>query len=442
MLPLSRLILTVPLPATAFSWTLSVEGITFTQLGEISASSSVSGMGESGVVMTTLSCTTYSDTDYSNSVSLNAEVTLSCTSNPSLSPPTTFFVLSREVNGKKIKWTLGDRMCKAENYVEFAETDFTSGKISASTLITKAATACGFLGVSYVDSSALSVIGNVDRTACEGSTARDILDMMSQAMCGYFCAGATGYLTFVNLGCYANTTASVTQYAAISPGGTRSISTIMTVDGSDVYTSGNTIINQQTLVIDTQFASQALATCLAGALPASYSYNAWSCSRGKATTWITLGAISFNGTTRICTNLTLYPSGSGLYFSASANPVAERENGYQSSVQRQLNERIALERVNGNTAIGKQGLYFFENGYRTTQQSDPTAIVKYGFEVSTGGITEYDGAIIDRKTIKRATFNSDATQVQIAYDNKSYNINIEYDDDGNITDMTQEEVTD
>ena len=104
---------------------------------------------------------------------------------------------------------------------------------------------------------------------------------------------------------------------------------------------------------------------------------------------------------------------------------------------------IELDRERGNASIGKKGLYLFENGYKTTQKSDPNKKVKYGFTVSKDGITEYEGAMTSMVIPTAGATNDDLTVVTIGYDcGKKYKYDITYDSNGNITNMVKTEVTD
>ena len=104
---------------------------------------------------------------------------------------------------------------------------------------------------------------------------------------------------------------------------------------------------------------------------------------------------------------------------------------------------IELDRERGNASLGNEGLYLFENGYKTTQKSDPNKKVKYGFTVSEGGVTEYEGAMTSKVIPTTATVNADRTEVVIGYaSGKKYKYTVTYDADGNIINTSKTEVTD
>ncbi len=90
-------------------------------------------------------------------------------------------------------------------------------------------------------------------------------------------------------------------------------------------------------------------------------YRGWSCEKGLAHEYIYPGAVEFSDGTLLCTNVTMYPSAAGIFFSASANTVPETDCAYRSQVQRQLDRKLELDRRNGNTAYGKNGIDVFQN---------------------------------------------------------------------------------
>ena len=57
-------------------------------------------------------------------------------------------------------------------------------------------------------------------------------------------------------------------------------------------------------------------------------YRGWSCEKGLAHEYIYPGAVEFSDGTLLCTNVTMYPSAAGIFFSASANAVPETDCAY------------------------------------------------------------------------------------------------------------------
>lgn len=303
----------------------------------MSISHSLSGYGNSGVVTSTMTVTTYHDTISGNAVANNAEVILTC-SDTNIVPPK-YWVTSRRVEGNVTVWTCADRMSKTELTPDFAESDFADDQISWSTLALKIRGLCGFSAVGSLAGYDIATrIPSLSREYCDGCTVRSILETLSEAMCGYWITDEDNKLIFVPFGQFYRAV-QVNEYSEITPCGTKNISCVIMTDGDDVYTAGSGNA-YETIRIDTPLASVELASSALGAMSGDFTYTAWRCEKGLATGWIYVGAIYFYGTsTLICNNVTLYPSPAGLFFTASANAVEEDEASYVSQIQRQLGKK-------------------------------------------------------------------------------------------------------
>lgn len=433
--------------ATVFSWGLTIGGVLFTTFGDISVSHSLSGYGTSGVVTSTMTVSTYNAPAVSEAITINAPVVLTCSAT-SINPPK-YFVTSRKIEGNITVWTCADMMSRTELSLDLSDDDFTNEKISCNDLFSKIKSKCGFSAVGSVgDYSVVSKIVSIDESICKGYAVRNILETISAALVGYWIVGDDDELIFVPFGQYYRGV-QVTQYTRLVPCGTKSISRIIMVNGDDMYTAG-TGSAYQTVTVDSELATAELA---AGALSnmlgdkTAFNYEAYKCDKGISLGWVYLGAIVFGSgdtaVTKLCSSVTMYPSPSGLFFTASCNAVQEDEASYLTATQRRLMRCIELDRERGNASIGKKGLYLFENGYKTTQKSDPNKKVKYGFTVSKDGITEYEGAMTSMVIPTAGATNDDLTVVTIGYEcGKKYKYDITYDSNGNITNMVKTEVTD
>lgn len=433
--------------ATVFSWGLTIGGVLFTTFGDISVSHSLSGYGTSGVVTSTMTVSTYNAPAVSEAITINAPVVLTCSAT-SINPPK-YFVTSRKIEGNITVWTCADMMSRTELSLDLSDDDFTNEKISCNDLFSKIKSKCGFSAVgSIVDYSVVSKIGSIDESICKGYAVRSILETISAALVGYWIVGDDDELIFVPFGQYYRGV-QVTQYTKLVPCGTKSISRIIMVNGDDMYTAG-TGSAYQTVTVDAELATAELAASAVSNMlgnKTAFNYEAYKCDKGISLGWVYLGAIVFGSgdtaVTKLCSNVTMYPSPSGLFFTASCNAVQEDEASYLTETQRRLMRCIELDRERGNASLGNEGLYLFENGYKTTQKSDPNKKVKYGFTVSKDGITEYEGAMTSMVIPTAGAANDDLTEVTIGYDcGKKYKYNITYDNSGNITNMVKTEVTD
>lgn len=285
-----------------------------------------------------------------------------CASDSSIVVPK-FYVKSRTVDGNFASWVCADGMSKTDVTVEFSDNDFTDGMIPAETVLTRACEAAGFSGRRYTSSSAayfITMIGDLKRESVEGRTARDIINSFAAAFCSYVIGGDNNELIFVPFGTYYRAAgASEIKHAPIKQRGKKRYTKLIMYSGDKTFTTGSGNADS-TLMISTEFASEQLCTAVFPEIK-DFEYRGWTCEKGLAQEYIYPGAIEFSDSTLICTNVTMYPSAAGIFFSASANAVPETDYAYRSQVQRQLDRKLELDKRNGNTAYGKNGIWVFQN---------------------------------------------------------------------------------
>lgn len=399
----------------------------------MSISQSVSGYGTSGVVtamMTFVTSSFYSD------IGQNSTVKLKCT-NASIESPD-FYVTGRKNSGGITEWTCCDVVSKTDRLINFSDGDFDENdKITVSEVLDIINTQCG-IGVNASGLSAL-IHKTLDKTQCEdGLTVRRVLEMLSEAMCGYW-LGIGGQIVFVNFG-QTVFSAVPTSYKAIDFNGSVDYAAVLCTDDDAVY-SANASGSGKTMIVSTDFASQELADSILSAMVGAnnnYTYRSWSCGKGKADEWLYPGAYSFGDKLLICNSVSMSVSASGLFFTASANAIDEDEVGYTSEVNRQLKRKLEFDKINGNMAVTGKGLYFFENGYKkmtAEEQKD----AKYSFNVEKG-ITEYSGAMVSKVVPKSVKWSNSKTEAVIDYGEKKYKYLIVKDDEGNISRFEKAEV--
>ncbi|MBP1560361.1 MAG: hypothetical protein J6C96_03850 [Oscillospiraceae bacterium] len=274
-----------------------------------------------------------------------------------------------------MRFTCGDNMIRADVLLEFTDDDFTDDKISAESALSRAVTACGFSGYAFSGGADMIYkITDLPRENVENKTARDILEMFSTAMCGYwFCESKKIY--FIPFGSYYSAMYSSTiRYSEIKYGGEKKYTKLIMYNGDKIYTAGDGGA-RDTLMISTPLASQKLCDVICARI-SDFTYKAWSCEKGFIKQYIYPGEISFTPELMlICTRVDMYMSSVGVFFSASSAPVSESDYAYQSQVQRQLNRKLELERRNGNTAYGKNGIKVFQNKNKNDTESKKAIVV-------------------------------------------------------------------
>ena len=390
----------------------------------MSISQSVSGYGVSGVVTATMTFVTDS---IHASASENAEVRLVCPG--SLISPPLFYVTGRKTSGGTTEWTCCDIVSKTDRLIEFSDSDFDANdKITISALLTKIHDQSGI----GVNASGLSALINktFDKEKCvDGLTIRAVFETLAEAMCGYW-VGVENEIKFINFG-QVVFSAVPTAYKAIDINGSRAFARVLCTDNEAVY-AAQANGSGKTLIVSTDYASQELADSILSMMVGSannYTYQSWSCGKGKADEWLYPGQFQFGTQFLVCNNVSMSVSSSGLFFTASANAIDEDEVGYTSEVNRQLRRKLEFDKINGNVAITNKGLYLFENGYKSKTPEEQKK-GKYSFEVDKG-VTTYSGALVSKK-LPGIALKSDLSGFATNYDDTSIEYEMVWDGD-NVT---------
>ena len=390
----------------------------------MSISQSVSGYGTSGVVTATMVFSTPSKPHGSGvaidtyDIRQNAEVKLLCPG--SLIQPPLFYVTGRKKSGGMTEWTCCDIVSKTDRLIEFVDSDFDANdKITISALLTKIHDQSGI----GINASGLSALINktFDKEKCiDGLTIRAVFETLAEAMCGYW-VGVGNEIKFINFG-QVVFSAIPTSYKEVDLNGSINYARVLCTDDEAVY-AAQANGSGKTLIVSTDYASQELADSILSMMVGSannYTYQSWSCGKGKADEWLYVGLFQFGTKFLTANSVSMSVSSSGLFFSASANTIDEDEVGYTSEVNRQLKKKLEFDKINGNVAITGKGLYLFENGYKAKTPEEQKK-AKYGFKVEKG-VTKYGGAMVDTK-FPEITFKSDASGFTTKYGDTS----IEYE---------------
>lgn len=384
------------------------------------------GIGDSGCLMCTVTVTLYGVS--SDSIPLNAPAVLLYGSDDR-SPQ--LYVLRRSVEDNNITLTLADTMCMTDETLILDDSDYDEdGYITADMLLRKLVPKCGFSGFQAA-APRVAAVGSLSRSQCEGKSSRDLLDLLSKAMVGYWFACDTS-LVFCELGEY-KYSYGVTLHSKVIMRGKRNISSIVLVNGSSYYG----LQMPRALYVDTPFASKNLLNAVIGS--ADYTYQSWKCEHCVVSNWVYPGAVDLaDKGTLFCRNITMTFDRTGIYLSASADEICENEVAYKSELQRQIENRVELDTINGSTGIRRDGLYFFEDGYSDMPKEEKKK-AKYSFSASKG-VTEYSGAMVSKVVPKSATWNSDKSEAVVDYGGRKYKYAIRRDSDGNVTSFAKEEI--
>lgn len=384
--------------AAVFSYALTVNGIDIPHFTDLSIKYDVSGYGESGVISVQFSFSVPA-CEYEDSVAVfpsEAVVILTC-SNMLFSVPQ-FYITSRSHSGGRINFVCCDRTYTVDREILLSEDAFDSdGYISVTELLGHIMSVCGFSGYSDTSGMLGSVITRAHKDNVYERKCRGVLDDLSAACVGFWTvqgdegtAEMRGTLALIALGggCYGSMF-TAEKYTALQYGGVRKFAKIVVSSGDKSYTSGSAGNVFGVLEIETPYASAAVAGALYDRLK-DYTYKAWECDKMLTDIYPAPSSmITFGSRTDMYANhCSLSLTSSGIYASVGRNAVSEDEVGYVNRTTRAIRQRYRLGDIMSNVQISQNGInYVFQDDVNNKTE-------KYGFTVSSGGVTEYDGAML------------------------------------------------
>ena len=361
-----------------------------------------------------------------------AEVIVSC----GLNLPK-FYVYSRKPNGVNISLTCYDRAMFSENSLTISDDSFDeNGYISVTTVLDNIKNVCGF---PYISTGNIigSAITLMYKDNVLNKSAKTVLSELAEASGGCFFVQENDSLAFIPFGSGSfSAEFPVEKYEKICFGLSVTCNDIILRNGSKVYSSGGGSGAFGTMRIDTVYASESLLSGLMGTLKGR-TYTAWKCGNALVNYYPSPGAgIKFGDSvdSLVCNFCKLRITSSGFFASMGRNDVSESE--YVSEYTRALSERVKVGETNGNTKVTRDGVklvYINENSGSSEE---------YGFTTLAGGVTEYDGAMIDNvmpSQVETVADTSTEAEKRITYGGKTYSL--KYKKSGNIkNDITLTEV--
>ena len=293
-----------------------------------------------------------------------AEVTVSC---PELYfTSQTYFCDSISASKSICGFTCYDRICKTDKLLDISGFSFgEDGTVSANGVISAVCAQCGFSG--YGSSGTGLEYIKFTKSQLENTACRRALELISEAMCGvWVCNDGMLYLACLGGGDFGDY-AHCEDYSEIDFQGKARITTL-TVTNSEtgaVYSFGGTE-NGTVVTIDSPFASQELGLAVWGRIE-NYVHTGWHCDKADVTldsTMKNMSSLTFRradtpGDRLFATTSEFTADSTGVYFSGGAAPY--NEWNYKDYLERQLDRKLELDRRNGNTAYGKNGINIFQN---------------------------------------------------------------------------------
>ena len=433
----------------------------------------VSGYGITGIATTQLRFSIpVADYDALPPIS-QAEVKLQC-NQVALQLPK-YYINSRVKKGGKVTFTCLDGAVKTDQMINLSAKRFAEDEtISLASVLAQINLQCNYDGVGVwgITMATLEqLIPKLKKENVYKKTIRSILELIASAMAGYWRISRTtdfeSQLIFIPWGMTPPYAAAITAVnnAVIEYGGEKGpIESVIMTGNNNAYFNSGAADMFKTLKVNSTLASQAFADHIKSRVE-NYTYTAWSCNKIQLSGMLTMDTeITLSGNVKlICNYVKLSLTSYGIFASAGRNEVSENEFDYLGLLSRQIAKCIKDdERYNNVMVTAYQGIIFLADDEKAAQSStsqqnaistysdtdvdfestETGKTERYGFNVYSGGITEYEGAMTSMVIPTAGAANDDLTEVTIGYDcGKKYKYNITYDNSGNITNMVKSEVT-
>ncbi len=351
-------------------------------------------------------------------------------------PSREYYISARSVNNKVCRITAYDVMSKTNQ--KFEMPSFAENKtIDCDTVMGAVRGQCGFSSVGYSDRAGIESI-NFTAEQLKDKTCRGVMETVAEAMCGVWVADSEGGAVLSCFGAPYDYISAVSDYSEINMQGVQKITKLVVTD-----TESGDITEFSTGKYGTVFA---IETPFPGTAPAVWErvrdklYTAWSCEKAALTDIYpdvpAFTKITFGERELTATNISIFVDSTGVYFSGGADPQDEEQWRYEEYLQRELNKRVQIGKTVGNTQITPAGPCFIDKNLGTARNSENAAVEKYGFTVNQGGITEYDGAMLDG-VFPVVETNGDLSEISINYENSTKKYAIKWDSD---TRLSMEEI--
>ena len=279
--------------------------------------------------------------------------------------------------------------------------------ISASGLAEKIAAQCGFSGASNTGDI---LIGSVSSDVYKGAACNSILENFASASGCFVCCGTDNTLRFQRIGS-GYSSASAIQNSAVIVYPQKSFSRlIVSGDKSEFYDFGSGSA-ENIMEISNSLITQSVASALASRLfeNGSFIYQPVSLNAVISGNIDPYGSVIVGEESYKVTNISINLCADGAVASLSAPVISESSSAYNNLLTRHINQRIAANKTYGNTLISGSG------GLKFTDRDGHS----YGFNTASGGVTEYDGAMMDSVMPDKIEKISD-TERRITYGGKTY----------------------
>ena len=391
-------------------------------ISSISVSKSLSGLGIGGIVTQQLSAAVYADFSFGKGDSVKVV---------GFDGLPTFYIDSENRTEDTVSFTAYDRCRKLSqpfDYSSLKDGDKVdeSGNpvfinVSASVLIGIAANQCGFGSVSGTGDL---LVDSVSSDFYMGNSCNGILENLAAASGCFICCDSSDNLRIQRIGNGISSASAVDNGAVIVYPESSFSRLIVSGDKSEIYDIGSG--NAENIIeISNTLMNKSRAEALAARLfeNGAFNYIPVNINAVISGNIDPYGAVFIGDDSYTVTNISINLCADGAVASLSAPQMPESSSVYNSLLTRQINQRIAVNRVYGNTSINaSDGLEFVSGNDE-----------KYGFTTFLGGLTKFGGAMLDSvmpDEIVTVSETDSAVEQRIVYGGKTYAL--KYTKDGTI----------
>lgn len=401
-------------------------------ISSISISKSLSGIGLGGIVTQQISATVYADFSF---LAGDSVVVVGFDGLP------TFYIDGENRTEDTVSITAYDRCRKLSqpfDYRSLKDGDKVDENgdpvfidISASGLAEKIAAQCGFKGVLNTGDI---LIGTVTSDVYKGAACNSIIENLASASGCFVCCDSDNNLRFQRIGSGVYSASAAIHSAVIVYPEKIYSRLIVSGDKSDFYDYGSGSA-ENIMEISNSLISQSVASALASRLfeNGAFKYQPVSLNAVISGNIDPYGAVIVGDDSYTVTNISINLCADGAVASLSAPVVSECSSAYNNLLTRQINQRIATNKIYGNTQISGAGGLKFVDGDDNS----------YGFKTASGGVTEYDGAMMDKTmpvSVTTVTNTGENVEKMISYAGKSYSLKYKKSG-GGLSDISLTEVT-
>lgn len=342
-------------------------------------SHAVSGFGTSGCITGQFEFDVYDKYgQYGTALLENTAVRLADKNNNVL-PSRTYYISKRSISKNVCHFAAYDVMSRIEQ-------DFTGSffddDIRCENVLDSIKHQCKFTSIG-ASSDGFEHI-TFTREQLEGKTVRNVLDMISEAMCGVWIATKDDGIVLSCFGSSYEDIAHYTKYSEIDYQGRQKITKLICTN-TETGKVNELSTGEYGTVITINSPFVAAGTPLDGVVwnrLKNHIYQAWHCDKAILDNFIPASSRFYFGdfgddtAMLLANNVAIDVDCTGIYFSGGSDPQDEEQWKYDDYTQRQLNKKLELDVRNGNTAVTGDGLKIFTNYNETADNRKKSTVIR------------------------------------------------------------------